>query len=1191
MKKSIISLLLAVLMVFGMFPLSAFAAGTDTAYTADEDSEVQDAEAGENSEPPEADEVDVPVKADADIADTGAYTITGPIGITGVTEPQNGRYPSYTGISVLNSTEYKINTSYTAGSYKNGIMWKDEDSNYIDPSNPPAFQAGKKYSVVAFIVPASSNYVFDKNAIKSKTNTVNGKAASKVGFWDDDEMYIEYQFTAYGTLSYVYANIAAPRPGESPSYSATVGDSDRYYATGTDTGTLSAWKNGVKWRKSDGTDISYNANYKFVAGETYTVFIALKPKGNWKFASKSNMSADINGSSAYVDEWETGSYIYIWRRFTCTNTVVSTVTSSVTAPVIGAKPDTSGSTGNSSYYISSVKWLDADNSYSTMYSSDTFKAGHRYQACVFARANTGYCFKTSGSDPAVSGYVNGNAATAITKIGGTDPDQGVCVKYTFPALKATVIGAASVNVTAPVIGAKVSKTATVSSGYTGYTVANMYWYNLTDGNYPSESDKFLENKEYRCFVEITANTGYEFKNSSGSPTVTGYVNGKSATVTKAGTSYSAAERVTLIYTYPKMTKETISTVATTITGPSYGKAPSYVASAASSPVYEIYKMNYQNFKDGVCWIDDTSNKTVSPSDTSFKFIAGHRYTVQIMVKVKNSDTHKFASTVNGSINGSSAVVSGYGTLDKDVYRIMANSFLCSGGTEISSVATTITAPVIGKTPDFEGGVSTTGVRVSSIIWYDLTDSKYIYQNDAFLENHKYDACIVLRTNDDGYYFKNENGTKTKVTGTLNGSTAQTASYASNSVVNCICVNYEFSELTYTSISKIGISGVTPPVAGLAPLYVVPNTSESTKYVVYKELNDSVRYSGGQCWWDKTANKAVNPTDKTYKFIAGHEYQYQVMVYTLPGYKFAAKVSSTINGSAAVTYTKNGYSSDFYRCVYIDFPAATATISSAAAEVTAPVAGQSRAYSATANGNGYKVDTSVNYSGVRNGVSWYKDGTLLDANNSEKFIEGVKYKVRVFLAAENDYYTLASYLTGKINGNNAAVYSVTAGKKIYLEYEFTCAAATGNMLNVKVTSSLKAEQITVTLKQGSKVIDTKSAPSAAGTKTETTVTFPSVAPGNYTVVVHKNDHVDREYTLTMGPAATMTAEICPKGDVNGDGTTDIMDCSLAQRYIRELTALDPYQISCGDVSGSGDGELDIQDVSRILRHIRELDLLY
>ena len=103
---------------------------------------------------------------------------------------------------------------------------------------------------------------------------------------------------------------------------------------------------------------------------------------------------------------------------------------------------------------------------------------------------------------------------------------------------------------------------------------------------------------------------------------------------------------------------------------------------------------------------------------------------------------------------------------------------------------------------------------------------------------------------------------------------------------------------------------------------------------------------------------------------------------------------------------------------------------------------------------------------------------------------------------------------------------------------------------------------------------------------------AVPAGEYTLTVSKANHVTREYTVTVSDTnVTQDVKVCPKGDVNGDGETDIMDCSVAQRYIRELTTLDAYQIACGDVSGEGDGELDIQDVSRILRHIRELAMLY
>ncbi len=115
---------------------------------------------------------------------------------------------------------------------------------------------------------------------------------------------------------------------------------------------------------------------------------------------------------------------------------------------------------------------------------------------------------------------------------------------------------------------------------------------------------------------------------------------------------------------------------------------------------------------------------------------------------------------------------------------------------------------------------------------------------------------------------------------------------------------------------------------------------------------------------------------------------------------------------------------------------------------------------------------------------------------------------------------------------------------------------------------------------------------AEVKVKADYSIEAVPAGEYTLTVSKANHVTREYTVTVADTnVTQDVKLCPKGDVNGDGETDIMDCSLAQRYIRELTDLDPYQIACGDVSGEGDGELDIQDVSRILRHIRELAMLY
>ncbi len=154
--------------------------------------------------------------------------------------------------------------------------------------------------------------------------------------------------------------------------------------------------------------------------------------------------------------------------------------------------------------------------------------------------------------------------------------------------------------------------------------------------------------------------------------------------------------------------------------------------------------------------------------------------------------------------------------------------------------------------------------------------------------------------------------------------------------------------------------------------------------------------------------------------------------------------------------------------------------------------------------------------------------------------------------------------------------------------YTGEDSVGVKVSGKITSYLSdSDPISVLLMQDGKV---KKNVNVKGNSAE--YSFDDVEAGTYTMLVTKKNHVNREYTMTVATNdVTKDVKLCPKGDVNGDGETDIMDCSVAQRYIRELTTLDAYQIACGDVSGTGDGELDIQDVSRILRHIRELAMLY
>ena len=187
-----------------------------------------------------------------------------------------------------------------------------------------------------------------------------------------------------------------------------------------------------------------------------------------------------------------------------------------------------------------------------------------------------------------------------------------------------------------------------------------------------------------------------------------------------------------------------------------------------------------------------------------------------------------------------------------------------------------------------------------------------------------------------------------------------------------------------------------------------------------------------------------------------------------------------------------------------------------------------------------------------------------------------------------YYLDDNWVTQKYEDFTIYGYIGSAAETYAKENGFKFIAESHTTVKGKIKSYLSsADSTSILLMKDGKV---KKNAIVKGNSSE--YSFADVEEGTYNLLVSKKGHVSHNYIITVKDKDVIQdVEICPLGDVNGDGETDIMDCSVAQRYIRELTTLDAYQIACGDVSGTGDGELDIQDVSRILRHIRELAMLY
>lgn len=104
------------------------------------------------------------------------------------------------------------------------------------------------------------------------------------------------------------------------------------------------------------------------------------------------------------------------------------------------------------------------------------------------------------------------------------------------------------------------------------------------------------------------------------------------------------------------------------------------------------------------------------------------------------------------------------------------------------------------------------------------------------------------------------------------------------------------------------------------------------------------------------------------------------------------------------------------------------------------------------------------------------------------------------------------------------------------------------------------------------------------------TISGIASGTYTMRVMKNNHVTREYTITVGgEAVTQNVKIHLKGDINGDGKVTIGDVNRANLHAKGKSKLSLYEFACADING--DGKITISDVNRANLHVKGKSLLW
>ena len=235
-------------------------------------------------------------------------------------------------------------------------------------------------------------------------------------------------------------------------------------------------------------------------------------------------------------------------------------------------------------------------------------------------------------------------------------------------------------------------------------------------------------------------------------------------------------------------------------------------------------------------------------------------------------------------------------------------------------------------------------------------------------------------------------------------------------------------------------------------------------------------------------------------------------------------------------------------------------------------------------------------GLPGGVSvvsytWYASATGERIQADMTFNAGRRYHVNMILQCEEGYYIADDEeLDAYVNGEKAYV-SAQDGNRTTLTVGYTVPVASG--VRGQVTSFHDGSDVTVALFADGSAQPQYTVAVPAGEKIGGKYTavydIPEVAAGTYTMKVMKQNHVTREYTVTVGSSnVVQDVEIWLLGDVNGDGTINVKDKKLIFNHLNDPSgALTGYALDVGDVNR--DGTINVKDKKLIFNHLKGTSL--
>ena len=697
-----------------------------------------------------------------------------------IDEPMAGREASFdAGVGALPTNAARVYVEQKDNrNYRHGVGWYDHtDARYLEEGE--CFTEGHEYTVhVAVCV---DNYFYQLSG--SLEATVNGEAAS-----------VSHDFVTKTVVSYHFGVCKTPPPdvtevtlggnlrpvaGKSPvftlAYDSERMEPDLYAGT--------AFIDGVAWYNSD-TFMILDENDTFQAGNTYTMTVKLKAKGNYRFATQNGESvvkSTIEGVSATNISSQTDDpsrYLKLQVEFACaaTDTLgggagsidlripypVSGKTMSFAPTLYGAHCEISPVMSDGFY--EGVKWTNRRHAYTFPHDS-VFNAGIEYSVTVVVKAESimqdekrlRYILHEDGSvDPYITATVNGMPAR-VEPYKDDSVAQAVQVTFDFPSCNETSLTVDTITFTdvrTPVVGQKIDTMATVVFDYAENAVSSkkvveLQWYKQSaDSEALTEEDVFEAGYGYFWVAGLTTDAVSEFlvedKRYSGNLIVRGAK--EAMAETDPGVSPQKKLMVGAVYVPLESLPDPIGQVDIIgAVAPTIGQHPCYSAALAQAvmPYAEI---------GNVCWYEN--GNVMMESNATFK--KGNSYSV--LYEVKAIEPYTFAQNADGSVNGDTTLYDGNvglcvnvsgdrqtATVQWDYGELKEASY--SGVTDYVEISELV-RPAPGQTPDFTVSIDSSYTQFGGVTWYALDDNGYrmkaLTPQDRFKKNtiYRVEICVL-----------------------------------------------------------------------------------------------------------------------------------------------------------------------------------------------------------------------------------------------------------------------------------------------------------------------------------------------------------------------------------------------------------------------------------------------------------------